>query len=153
MRFPYIYICIIYTLQMKLAVVRAWFISSKHVHPYLDLLWESFREIWRAGNGACTLWFMFVCVCCVCLSRRSLRPRMQKSHSCWPHKTISWVCNIIEKFLPVSKNFSICSFPHFSYIPLITWAALLFGVETDKSRDKPSNCDVYVTCDDVRCFL
>ena len=27
------------------------------------------------------------------------------------------------------------------------------GVETEKNRDKSSNCDVYVTCDDVRCFL
>ena len=27
------------------------------------------------------------------------------------------------------------------------------GVETEKNRDKSSNCDVCVTCDDVRCFL
>ena len=27
------------------------------------------------------------------------------------------------------------------------------GVETEKNRDKSSNCDVYVTCDDIRCFL
>ena len=27
------------------------------------------------------------------------------------------------------------------------------GEETEKNRDKSSNCDVYVTCDDVRCFL
>ena len=27
------------------------------------------------------------------------------------------------------------------------------GVETEKNRDKSSNCDVYVTFDDVRCFL
>ena len=27
------------------------------------------------------------------------------------------------------------------------------GVETEKNRDKSSNCDIYVTCDDVRCFL
>ena len=26
------------------------------------------------------------------------------------------------------------------------------GVETEKNRDKSSNCDVCVTCDDVRCF-
>ena len=27
------------------------------------------------------------------------------------------------------------------------------GVETEKNRDKSSNCDVCVTCDDVRCLL
>ena len=27
------------------------------------------------------------------------------------------------------------------------------GVEMEKNRDKSSNCDVCVTCDDVRCFL
>ena len=27
------------------------------------------------------------------------------------------------------------------------------GVETKKNRDKSSNCDVCVTCDDVRCLL
>ena len=27
------------------------------------------------------------------------------------------------------------------------------GVETKKSRDKSSNCDAYVTCDNARCFL
>ena len=27
------------------------------------------------------------------------------------------------------------------------------GVETENNRDKSSNCDIYVTCDDVRCFL
>ena len=26
-------------------------------------------------------------------------------------------------------------------------------VETEKNRDKSSNCDVCVTCDDVRCLL
>jgi len=27
------------------------------------------------------------------------------------------------------------------------------GVGTEKNTDKSSNCDAYVTCDDVRCFL
>ena len=27
------------------------------------------------------------------------------------------------------------------------------GVETEKNKDKSSHCDVYITCDDVRCFL
>jgi len=27
------------------------------------------------------------------------------------------------------------------------------GVETEKNRNKCSNCDIYVTCVDVRCFL
>ena len=27
------------------------------------------------------------------------------------------------------------------------------GVETEKNRDTSSNCDVCVTCDDVRCLL
>ena len=27
------------------------------------------------------------------------------------------------------------------------------GVETEKNRDNSSNYDVYVMCDDVRCFL
>jgi len=26
------------------------------------------------------------------------------------------------------------------------------GVETENDRDTSSNCDVYVTCDDVRCL-
>ena len=27
------------------------------------------------------------------------------------------------------------------------------GVETETNKDKSSNCDAVVTCDDVRCFL
>jgi len=27
------------------------------------------------------------------------------------------------------------------------------GVETENNKDKSNSCDVYATCDDVRCFL
>jgi len=37
-------------------------------------------------------------------------------------------------------------------VPGVQEAARRNGEETEKNRDKPFNCEVYVTCDDVRCF-
>jgi len=38
-------------------------------------------------------------------------------------------------------------------VPEILWGARRNSVETEKNRDKSINCDIYVTCVDVRCFL
>ena len=39
------------------------------------------------------------------------------------------------------------------YVPGVQEEFRENGVETEKNRDKSSNCDVCVTCDDVRCLL
>jgi len=38
-------------------------------------------------------------------------------------------------------------------VPGVQEEARTNGVETEKNKDKSSNCDIYVTCVDVCCFL
>ena len=38
-------------------------------------------------------------------------------------------------------------------VPGVQEEARRKGVETDKNKDRSSSCDIYVTRDEVRCFL